>query len=189
MDIPRQAPLVYISFSADINLNTTENLIKVVAHCANQEVQKVHLLFSTTGGTVIQGLNLYNVLKGMPFELIMHNVGSVNSIGNIIYLSGNKRLATASATFMFHGVGFTLQQGQRLEQKDLQEKLDSIFSDQKRMGDIISAHTQLTESEVESLFREAQTKDASFALSKGIIHEIQEVTITPSTPIITLTSK
>ena len=122
MNIPQGAPLVYVSFSAEINVNTTESLISIMANCANSQVQKVYLLLSTGGGQVMEGMNLYNVLKGMPFELTTHNVGNVDSIGNVIFLAGSKRYATPNATFMFHGVGFNVSQGQRLDSMSLKGK-------------------------------------------------------------------
>ena len=186
MEIPERAPLVYVSFSAEINVKTTESLIAVLSNLANLNVGAVNLLISTPGGSVMNGLNLYNVLKGMPFELTTHNVGNVDSIGNMVFLAGRRRYATATATFMFHGVGFTLDKGGRLEEKDLRERLDGILSDQTRIGQVISQHTRLTEEEVAGLFRQAQTKDAHFAVEKGIVDEIREVQIPPGAPVIPL---
>ena len=189
MDIPEGAPLVYVSFSAEINPTTTESLISVMTNCANLKVEKVYLLLSTGGGKIMEGINLYNVLKGMPLELVTHNVGNVDSIGNVIFLAGNKRYATANATFMFHGVGFNVSQNQRFEEKYLRERLDGILSDQKRMGDIISQHTKLSEGDIAKLFSEAQTRDASYAIDKGIIHEIRDVQILAGCPIVSLVFK
>lgn len=189
MDIPQNTPLVYVSFSAEINPSTTETLISAMANCANSKVQQVHILLSTPGGNVREGLNLYNVLKGMPFELITHNVGEVNSVGNTIFLAGKRRYATPNSTFMFHGVGFTLSQNQRFEEKDLRERLTGILRDQERIGSIISQHTNLSTKEIAGLFREAQTKDASFALEKGIIHEIKDVQLVQGSPVISLVFK
>ena len=189
MDIPQGAPLVYVSFSAEINPSTTESLIGVMANCANLKVQKVYLLLSTPGGSVMNGINLYNVLKGMPFELITHNTGNVNSVGNMVFLAGNERYATANATFMFHGVGFNVSQNQRFEEKNLRERLNGIMNDQKSIGGIISQRTNLSEREIADLFREAQTKDASYAINKGIIHKIRDVQLTPGCPVVSLVFK
>ena len=123
MDIPQNAPVVYISFSAEINQNTTETLRSAMGDCVNAKAEQVYLLLTTPGGSIVNGLNLYNVLKGMPFELIAHNVGSVNSVGNTIFLAANRRYAVPNATFMFHGVGFSFSQGQRLEERAMREKL------------------------------------------------------------------
>jgi len=184
--VPKNAPLVYVSFSAEIVPATTETLIAVMSNCVNLNVQTVYLLLSTPGGNVMNGITLYNHLKGMPFKLITHNVGNVDSIGNVVFVAGEERYATETATFMFHGVGFNSPQGQRFEERDLRERLDGILKDQKRIGMVISHHTKLSEQEIARLFLEAQTRDAQFAVDKGIIHEIREVNIPPGTPVISL---
>ena len=186
MDIPKNTPLVYVSFSAEVIIKTTESLIAVMANCANLGVRQVCLLLSTPGGSVMNGLNLYNTLRGMPFELNTHNVGNVDSIGNMVFLAGHRRYATATATFMFHGVGFNATEKQRFQEKDLKERLDGIRSDQRRIGDIISQHTNLSQREIARLFLQAQTKDANFAIDKGIIHEIRDVQIPMGCPVVSL---
>lgn len=180
---------VYVSFSAEINANTTESLISVMATLVNQKAASVHLLISTPGGNVMNGLNLYNLLIGLPFELVTHNVGNVDSIGNAVFLAGTKRYATPHSTFMFHGVGFDISTQIRFEEKLLRESLTSILSDQKRIGDIIVSRTQIGEEDVKALFREAQTKDAAFAVSSGIVHEIKDVHIPAGGPVISLVFK
>lgn len=134
----------------------------------------------------MNGLNIYNVLVGMPFELITHNVGNVDSIGNAVFLAGKKRYACPHSTFMFHGVGFDLKTPARLEEKNLKESLAGILSDHKRIGSIITERTKLDEAVVAGLFSEAQTKDATFAASTGIVHEIKDVQIPPGSQVVSL---
>ena len=179
-------PVTYVSFSADINPNTTESLIAAMTNCANKGVQEVHLMLSTPGGNVMNGLNLYNVLRGMPFKLITHNVGNVDSIGNVIFLAGSSRYACPGSTFMFHGVGTTAKEGQRFEEKEFRQGLRGILREQKRIGAIIAKHTKLDSKQVARLFREAQTKDAADAVSCGIVHEIKDVQIPAGSPVVSL---
>ena len=176
---------VYVSFSAEISAHTTESLLAVMANCVNNKVKTVYLMLSTPGGSVMNGMNIYNVLVGMPFELITHNVGNVDSIGNAVFLAGKKRYACAHSTFMFHGVGFNTDKA-RFEEKNLRERLDSILSDQKRIGSIITERTNIGEETVSSLFREAQTKDAAYAVGSGIVHEIKDVQIPPGAQVVSL---
>lgn len=176
-------PEVYVSFSAEIVPHTTESLLAVCANIANSGVPKVHLLLSTPGGSVMHGLNLYNILRGMPFHLTTHNTGSVNSIGNMVFLAGEERFACATATFMFHGVGLQLPQLTRLEEKGLQEHLASVQADQQRIASVMAARTNLSEGDIRALFLQAVTKDAVYAKSCGIIHDICEVSIPPGAPV------
>jgi ATP-dependent protease ClpP protease subunit len=187
MNNPQPPPqIVYVSFSAEISPHTTESLLAVMSNCVNQGVKAVYLLLSSPGGSVMNGLNIYNVLRGMPFELITHNVGNVDSIANAIFLAGSKRYACPHSTFMFHGVGFDVKGQFRLEEKLLRERLDNILTDHKRIGSIISERTKLEQEVVECLFTEAQTKDATFAASTGIVHEIKDVQIPPGSNVISL---
>ena len=103
-------------------------------------------------------------------------------------LAGKERYASPHSTFMFHGVGFNVNQT-RLEEKTLREKLDSILQDQRRIGSIIGERTKLNERQVRNLFREARTKDADWAKSVGIINDIRDVNIPSGNPVISLVFK
>jgi ATP-dependent Clp protease, protease subunit len=183
-----QAPpnTVYVSFSAEIVPHTTESLIATVTNLTNQGVKQIYLMLSTPGGSVMHGMNIYNVLRALPVELITHNVGNVDSIGNAVFLAGAKRYACPHSTFMFHGVGFDVPQQTRLEEKFLRERLDGISSDQKRIGSVIEERTRLAKEDVANLFLEAQTKDAAFAAGCGIVDEVRDVQIPPGSSIASL---
>jgi ATP-dependent protease ClpP protease subunit len=184
---PPQIPdTVYVSFSAEINANTSETLIATISNLSNKNVKNVYLMISTPGGNVMNGMNLYNILRALPTRLITHNVGNIDSIGNAVFLSGVERFACAHSTFMFHGVGFDLNGQFRLEEKFLKEKLDTIGIEHKRIGSIIEERTKLERESISKLFLEAQTKDATFALGCGIVQEIKDVNIPPGATVIPL---
>ena len=82
------APIQYVSFLADVNPFTAQALLAVCADLANKRVQTVYLMLSTPGGQVREGMAIYNTLRAMPFKLITHNMGNVDSIGNVIFLAG-----------------------------------------------------------------------------------------------------
>jgi ATP-dependent Clp protease protease subunit len=178
---------VYVIFSAEITQQTTESLMAVMANCATQGVQHVYLVLSTPGGDVNHGITLYNALRGMPFELSVHNVGNVDSIGNVIFLAGSARYATKHSTFMFHGVGFSYQnQTIRFEEKNVREMITNIESNHDRIGSILEERTQLTNPVIKELFREAQTKDATYAIGCGIVQEIRDLQIPTGSTVISL---
>lgn len=134
----------------------------------------------------MNGINLYNVMRAMPFKLTTHNVGNVDSIGNAIFLAGEARYACPHSTFMFHGVGFDSGPGVHLEEKTLTERLASLLADQKRIGSIIAERTNIDPAQIEALFREATTKDAAYAISTGIVDEVKDIEIPAGAPVISL---
>jgi ATP-dependent protease ClpP protease subunit len=184
---PVAAPkTVYVSFSAEIIPHTTESLIAAVTNLVNQGVKEIYLMLSTPGGSVMHGMNLYNVLRALPVTLITHNVGNVDSIGNAVFLAGSKRYACSHSTFMFHGVGFDLNQPTRLEEKLLRERLNGVVADQKRIGSVIAERTKIRKDDIDRLFLEAQTKDATFAAGCGIVDEVRDVQIPMGSPVVSL---
>lgn len=176
-------PEVTVSFMSDISPQSAEALIATMAKIANAGVPRVNLLISTPGGSVMHGIAIYNTLRGMPFELVTHNTGSVNSIGNPVFLAGDTRYAAPHATFMFHGVGFNAPPNMRFEEKFLRERLDSIEADQGKIAAVIESRTTLTGEVLSGLFLEAQTKDAEWAVDVGMVHEIRDVNIPAGQPI------
>jgi ATP-dependent Clp protease protease subunit len=178
-------PEAFVSFSAEVDVKTVEQLLSVMANFANSGVPKVHLLLSSPGGSVMHGINAYNVLKGMPFTLVTHNVGNVDSIGNAIFLAGDERYACEHSTFMFHGVAYN---GGNLiyDPKLATERLDGLKADQARIGSIIVDRTNLAKSKVDGFFKNAKTLTAQDALAGGIISEIRPVIIPPGSPVASL---
>ena len=176
-------PTAYLSFSAEINQQTAETFLGACAKLCNDGADEIYVLLSSPGGSVMNGLNVYNVLRGLPCTITMHNVGNVDSIGNMIFLAGKKRLACPQATFMFHGVCFEAPQGIQFDEKLLRERLDSVLADQERIGSVIVERTNLTQEEVKGLFFEAVTRDSQYALEQGIVHEIRDVQVPKGQPI------
>jgi ATP-dependent protease ClpP protease subunit len=176
----------YVSFSAEINVTTTEQLIATTTQIIAQGFNRIYFLFCTPGGNVMNGMNLYNVLRGLPAKIVFHNVGNVDSIGNAIFLAGDERYACPHSTFMFHGVGFDITTQMRLEQKNLQEFLGGLLADQGRIAQILVDRTNIDLAEANDLFKEARTKDAAYAATKGIVSNIRDVHIPPGSSVFSL---
>ena len=131
----------------------------------------------------MHGIHIFNVLRALPAKIVTHNVGAVNSIGNVVFLAGSERYSCATASFMFHGVGFDVTSAVRFEQKNLRERLDAIVADEKKIGSIISSRTKLSPEEVNQLFLEAVTRDPEYARSKGIVDDIRDPLIPVGSPV------
>ncbi len=182
---------LYISFLTDINPVTASALMGTIGQHMSQNpgtFRELHLLLSTMGGQVAAGISLYNMLMGLPVRLITHNTGAVNSIGNVVFLAGTERYAAKVSSFMFHGVGFDVQ-NQRFEEKLLVEKLDSLRSDQDLIADIIVQRTKIRAKEVKDLFLQAGFLRANEAKARGIIDDIRQVKVPKGAPFLQLVFK
>jgi ATP-dependent protease ClpP protease subunit len=176
----------FISFQAEVNQSTSEVLLSVIAKQIQEGRRDIHLLLSTPGGSTTSGISIYNTLRALPMRLTTHNVGSVNSIGNVIYLAGETRSACATSSFMFHGVGFDIRQPTRWEEKNLIERLDNLRNDQGLIADIIGNRTNIDPEETNRLFLSAAFLRAEEAKAKGIVHQIVDVQVPEGAPFLQL---
>ena len=173
----------YLSFTAQVSRLTSEVLLSTIDNLVNGGTNQITLMLSTPGGSIFHGITVYNHLKGLPIELTTYNIGTVNSIGNVIYLAGAKRYACKTSSFMFHGAAVNFQEKAALEEKGLREKLDLLINDQGLMIDIISERTKIKPQEVKRLFLQMKFLRASEARSRGIVHVIRDIKIPKGVPV------
>ena len=176
---------VYVDFFDEINMSKVKTIMAFISDVINkQSPNTIYILFSSPGGNVESGITLYNFLRSLPVEIIMHNTGSTDSIANVIFLAANTRFASVHSSFMFHGVSFTFAASTSLNRGQLSENLSGLDASETKIRGVITERTKLTEEEVKGLFAQGETKNPTFALSKGIISEIKDPLIPKGTIIL-----
>ncbi len=165
----------YISFVRPINWDTVNPLLDTCNQAINNGATELYLVLSSPGGDVDPGVAVYNQLIGLPADVITHNSGCIDSIANVIFLAGSKRLACPNSTFLFHGVHWDLSDAVELWRPQLMEIITSLTAAENKMRDIIVNRSNLSKEDVDAFFAEGATKDAAFALSKGIISAVEEL--------------
>src|SRR5438128_377646 len=130
LPFPQPGAEVYASFTGDVTPASAQNIIATLSQVASQGVSKVTLMLSTLGGSVMHGQAIYNTLRALPLQVVMHNVGCVNSIGNVVFLAGDERYACEHSSFMFHGVSLNVERAV-LDAGALREMLSGLDQDEK----------------------------------------------------------
>ena len=179
---PAEQKIGYVHFTSDVGEESCRSLITTVSRLVDEGCDEVQLFFSSTGGRVMSGFTAYNTLRGLPVTLVTHNVGNVDSIGNVMFLAGDRRLACPHSTFMFHGVWWGVEAAQ-VSAQQAREVLANIEADEHRIAAVIAERTKLKRVEVDKFFKEAATKDATFAEEAGIVHQVADVSIPHGSPL------
>src|SRR5258708_24946324 len=103
-------PVFYINYFDQI----TDSKARALMALVSEILQKVtptpatlYFAFSSTGGSVQAGVTLFNFLRALPVDVVMHNTGSVDSIATVIFLAGKVRYACEHSRFLFHGINWT----------------------------------------------------------------------------------
>jgi ATP-dependent protease ClpP protease subunit len=163
-----------IEFMAPV-VDVTINALLGAIHQKIQQGQKAFtLLISTPGGSVFHGLTAYNLLKGMPIELTTHNVGSVDSIGVVLYCAGQHRYCVPQARFLLHGVSANFPQAASLEEKQLEERLKGLRSDIENISRVVAENTGKPVKSVMKAMIDRTTLNPEQGVSWGLVQEIRQ---------------
>ena len=180
--------MLYLNFPLGIDGNSAQALMSFLSDQVTKGVKEFYILFSSPGGSVRDGVVLHNFLKALPAKVVMHNIGIVDSIANVVFLGANERYANPHSSFLFHGVGFDIEKA-RFEEKELKERMIGIQRDQNLIAQIIAERTKITQDEVRQMFWEAKTKTPQEAKAAGIVNEVKEAKIPDGTQVASLRAK
>jgi len=175
---------IYVSFVHPINWDTINPLMKLSNEIVNSGAKELYLLMGSPGGLVDAGFAVYNHLLGLPIKVITHNIGSIDSVANVIFLAGAKRLACENSTFLFHGVHWAFSAAVEVRRPQMMEIVTSLRAAENKMRDAIVSRSSLTIEEVDAFFAEGAMKDATFALAKRVVDEVGGVNIPSGAPIL-----
>jgi ATP-dependent Clp protease protease subunit len=142
-DVPTPpASVVYAIFAGFIDQSAVQRIFQGVCAAITNRIQHIHLLFQSYGGTVGDGVCLYNFFRGLPIGLTLYNVGNVSSAAVIAYLGAHERKTSAYATFMVHR---TQSPQQAASAERLHAIAHSVVADDERTEAILRQHLTLSE--------------------------------------------
>jgi len=174
-----------IKFFAPVIDVTINALMKAIDGKMKQGVEKFILLISSPGGSVHHGLSAYNYLKGIPAEITTHNFGSVDSIGVIVFCGGNNRLSVPEARFLLHGVSASFQ-NERLEEKQLEERLKGLQNNVENIAKVIAANTKKSVQDIRDAILERTILSPEEAKEWGLVNEIRAELFDKGTEVISI---
>jgi len=180
MDPTNKKEIVYINYFDVIDMQRAQMLMSTCTQILGQfQPDKIYFMFATPGGQVDAGIALYNFLRSIPPKIVMHNMGAVNSIGNVIFLAGDERFANPNTTFLFHGVEAQFPKDSSFGLSKLQELASGLSEDQNKIAGIIASHAPgIEDKEIRRLFTQGASKSTDFALEKGFITEVKNLELT-----------
>ncbi len=177
---------VVIKFFAPVIDASINALMNVIEQKMKEGITEFIILISSPGGTVFHGLSAYNYLRGIPARIITHNFGSVDSAAVILYCGGSRRLSVPQARFLLHGMSVTFAPNERLEEKQLEERLKGLRIDLENIAKVIAANTGKSLKEVTEAMLERTTLNPEEALSWGLVHEIKSELFEPGSEVISI---
>ena len=168
----------FIRLVAAINEFSTEALLRVV-EAKVAEYSRIHLMINSNGGNVALGLALFNILKSLPIEVYTYNLGSVDSIGVVVYCSGTQRYAARNSGFLLHPASFTVQETSVFDEYQFNERLKRLQIDNKHMARVVAQTIGKDVGYIEEKMHERTIFDADQATALNLVNAVLQVPFMP----------
>lgn len=135
----------------------------VIPQIQSESGDTIEVNIMSVGGSVIEGLAIYDALRSSKKKVITRAIGQAASIASIIFMAGDEREVADNAEIMIHNalVGAC---GNKHELAEFIDRLDGI--DQKLIN-IYASRTSLNETQVRDLLDKETFMDADEAVKLG----------------------
>jgi len=144
-----------------------DSLLKVVDTVASDEDINVHI--GSPGGSVYDGLAMYNLLSQSKNKVNVHIDGIAGSIAAIIAMAGNTINIHESGMMMIHNAA-SMFPGSNKE--DLQKTIDVLGKIDQTQVNIISRRTRKSKKDIQALMEKETFFTAKEALAFGLVDTI-----------------
>lgn len=166
-----------LSFNGNIyekQANALRDRIAVVFE--QKDYESLVVLFSSEGGSTVQGLSLYNFLKSLPLPIQFHAMGSINSMAVPVFCGAHKRTCATLTRFSFHTYDWGFEGRQTYDRilEASQRLKDDIDLSRKIVGD----NSRIPPDRLAALYRPAAEPtilNAQEAKQFGLVEEIIEI--------------
>lgn len=170
MEEQKKQTEIYAVFSGGIDQQSTQRIMHAIALATqDKSITKFHLMLQSFGGTVGDGICLYNFFKNCPLNLAIYNMGNVASSAAIAFVGARERIGVSSASFMLHPTHISpvAATGARLVSIS-----DSILKDDARIEAVLRESLTFTKEQWSALQSRELWLDAEAALACKLIHTI-----------------
>ncbi|PAU66271.1 Clp protease [Pseudomonas sp. PIC25] len=165
-----------VHFTGPINSATCGQLIDKCTQAVQQDASELIIKIATMGGECSYGFSLYNFLMSLPIPVNTHNLGTVESMGNIIFLAGRRRTACQHSKFLFHPFHWTLHGS--VDHARMSEYAMSLDYDLFLYGRIVDERTRDARKPLDvnqALMCAPKILNPAEALEAGVIHAVDEL--------------
>ena len=181
VNVSRQGRTIY--FFSEVSDTSVMEAIKLLMQIQNECKKKpVIFVINSPGGSCYDGLALYDCLMACPCPIVTIGMGMVASMGFIIYLAGDRRLASVNTRFLNHQVSSEFGG----KATDIKIQTIEINALEDAIVKLVSARTSIPESQIKKDVKAGDKYyDTKSALKKGIVHEIipyADKTVVKETP-------
>ena len=161
-----------IFFTGEVNAENANNIIsQLLALQIESTDAPINLFINSPGGSVSDGLAIYDTIRNMKCEVNTICLGTAASMAAIIYLAGENRSIYTNSQIMIHDPLISGLSGSR-KALELEKEAQKLMETRKTLATIIAKRCGKTLKEVYAKTKDDCFLNADEALAFGIATEI-----------------
>lgn len=131
-----------LSFFSEVNKESAHVLISQILQLEEDDPdESITIYLNTTGGSITDGLAIYDVLTDCSCPVLIYATGLCASAGLIILSAGDYRYASKSCTFYYHQP--VMEDASVNNLKDMEELQKYYLYSKEKMDGIIKSRTKM----------------------------------------------
>lgn len=134
------------------------------------DVQTLNIYINSPGGSVFEGMAIYNQLKRHKAHKNVYVDGIAASIASVIALAGDRIVIPKNAFFMIH-LPWAITWGSAAEFRRMADALDTI---EDGILNVYEGHSSLTRDEIKQMMTDETWMTGEEALAHGFADELGE---------------
>lgn len=130
----------------------------------------IHFYINSPGGSLLDALDIYDLIKASPAKAVMHLFGLVASAATVIACAGDEIIMTEQALYMVHEASNYAWGNKR----EIRKQADILEKFENRAVGIYQKATGLSADAIQELLQEESYLEPSEALALGFVHSVVE---------------
>lgn len=163
-----------LSINDDIGDFWTDTTSEAFAHILrDKSITEIDVEINTRGGSVTEGISMFNQLKNHPATVTTNVTGQAASIGMVVFAAGDNRKMGLGTTLHAHPVKFSMMG--TFSEGELREIADEIPKLQSSVADILQSASTTSRENLDQMLSKETKITSSEALEMGLATEITKV--------------
>lgn len=162
---------IWVTCVGVLDVQIAKSFSQLLVNAASDNVTRIHALIQSPGGTINEGIFLYEFFRSFPVEVVAYNAGHIGSASLSAYLGARKRYVCSNGTFLVHRSKPAPVNTWTLPY--IQTIVDGLQIEDARTEAVLRSNSRLTEKQWSIFFSGCDlTLDANTAIDVGIAHAI-----------------
>jgi ATP-dependent Clp protease, protease subunit len=174
---------IWVTCVGVLDVPIARSFSQLLVNAASDGVTRIHTLIQSPGGTINEGIFLYEFFMSFPVEVVAYNGGHIGSAALLAYLGARKRHVCANGTFLMHRTKPAPVNTWALPH--IQTIVDGLQVEDARTEAVLRSASNLTKNQWDVFFSGCDlTLDANTAIEVGLAHGLGS--FTPAGPMYSL---